>query len=166
MKSYWLYACAEKRFNSYKYFTLATQSLLVVKTGGKYLCLLQVSQDWFTRHILRQQWVRNWLLLKLEKVWLSNLFTSNMFYSIVLSSALFSTNDLEKMAKEISAMLLFKHPNVMSLIGVCLDGEMPLIIMPFMSNGSILEFVRNRKEELSFCSRANLELVWMCKYSL
>ena len=90
-----------------------------------------------------------------------NIFTSNMFYSIVLTSALFSTNDLEKMAKEISAMLLFKHPNVMSLIGVCLDGEMPLIIMPFMSNGSILEFVRNRKEELFLCSRDNLELVCM-----
>ena len=41
-------------------------------------------------------------------------------------------------------MLNFKHPNVMSLIGVCLDGEMPLIIMPFMSNGSVLEVTEKK----------------------
>ena len=31
-------------------------------------------------------------------------------------------------------MLSFHHPNVMSLIGVCMDREMPLL--PFMNNGS------------------------------
>ena len=45
-------------------------------------------------------------------------------------------------------MLSFKHENVMSLIGVCIDGEMPLIIMPFMSNGSVLAYIRNRKDNL------------------
>ena len=43
-------------------------------------------------------------------------------------------------------MLSFEHENVMSLIGVCIDGEMPLLIMPFMSKGSVLEFVRKHKE--------------------
>ena len=47
-------------------------------------------------------------------------------------------------------MLSFEHENVMSLIGVCIDGEMPLLIMPFMSNGSVLEFVRKHKECLFF----------------
>ena len=42
-------------------------------------------------------------------------------------------------------MLSFHHPNVMSLIGVCMDGEMPLLIMPFMNNGSVLEYVKNKK---------------------
>ena len=55
-------------------------------------------------------------------------------------TALFSTNDLQMLAKEISTMLSFEHTNVMSLIGVCIDGEMPLIIMPFMSNGSVLDY--------------------------
>ena len=36
------------------------------------------------------------------------------------------------LAKEVSTMLSFKHTNVMSLIGVCIEGEMPLLIMPFM----------------------------------
>ena len=50
-------------------------------------------------------------------------------------------------------MLLFEHTNIMSLIGVCIDGEMPLLIMPFMSNGSVLEYVKRNKEVL-LCSNA------------
>ena len=42
-------------------------------------------------------------------------------------------------------MLSFEHTNVMSLSGVCIDGEMPLLIMPFMSNGSVLEYIRHHK---------------------
>ena len=45
-------------------------------------------------------------------------------------------------------MLSFEHEHVMSLIGVCIDGEMPLLIMPFMSNGSVLDYVRNNKNKL------------------
>ena len=45
-------------------------------------------------------------------------------------------------------MLSFEHTNVMSLTGVCIDGEMPLLIMPFMSNGSVLEFVKHHRDEL------------------
>ena len=78
---------------------------------------------------------------------------------VYIPTALFSTNDIERMIKEVSAMLNFKHPNVMSLIGVCLDGEMPLIIMPFMSKGSVLEFVKSHREELFLCSHAKIQLV-------
>ena len=56
-------------------------------------------------------------------------------------------------------MLSFQHPNVMSLIGVCLDGEMPLLIMPYMSNGSILEYVRHHKQGLLLTSEATDEEV-------
>ena len=45
-------------------------------------------------------------------------------------------------------MLSFKHKHVMSLVGVCIDGEMPLLIMPFMSNGSVLDYVKNHKDNL------------------
>ena len=69
---------------------------------------------------------------------------------MTLCTALFSTDDLEKLAKEVSTMLSFKHSNVMSLIGVCIDGEMPLLIMPFMAKGSVLEYVRNNKDSLLF----------------
>ena len=45
-------------------------------------------------------------------------------------------------------MLSFKHPNVMSLIGLCFDGDVPLIVMPFMSGGSLLEYVRRNRQHL------------------
>ena len=60
-------------------------------------------------------------------------------------------------------MLSFEHPNVMSLVGVCVDGEMPLLIMPFMSNGSVLEYIRDHKKELLLTSEATHEevLKWL-----
>ena len=45
-------------------------------------------------------------------------------------------------------MLSFDHPNVMTLIGTCFDRDTPLIIMPFMSNGNVLEQVKQQREEL------------------
>ena len=78
----------------------------------------------------------------------------------IICAALFSSaGDLKQLTKEISTMLSLKHPNVMSLVGVCLDGEMPILIMPFMSNGSILEYVRHHKQELLLTSEATDEEV-------
>ena len=68
-------------------------------------------------------------------------------------------SDKEKLLKEVTTMLLFTHPNVMSLIGVCFDEEVPLIIMPYMSNGSVLGYAKQNKEELYFDSQANQEQV-------
>ena len=45
-------------------------------------------------------------------------------------------------------MATFNHPNVMTLRGVCLDQENPLLIMPFMNNGTLLEYVRQHKDNL------------------
>ncbi|CAI8015434.1 Tyrosine-protein kinase transforming protein RYK [Geodia barretti] len=45
-------------------------------------------------------------------------------------------------------MFSLKHTNVMSLRGVCVAAESPLLIMPFMINGSVLEFVQHHKDEL------------------
>ena len=69
-------------------------------------------------------------------------------YFVTLFTALFSKVDGEKLMKELTTMVSFNHPNVMPLIGACLDKEIPLIIMPFMSNGSVLESVKKNKVEL------------------
>ena len=45
-------------------------------------------------------------------------------------------------------MSLLIHPNVMSLIGLCFDEEMPLLIMPFMSKGNVLEYVKQNEVDL------------------
>ena len=46
-------------------------------------------------------------------------------------------------------MSRFKHPHVMSLIGVCLDaGPAPYIIMPYMANGCLLDYLRRERSSL------------------
>ena len=52
-------------------------------------------------------------------------------------------------------MLSFSHSNVMPLVGLCIEGEMPLLIMPFMINGSVLEYVRKRREKLYFIEKTD-----------
>ena len=42
-------------------------------------------------------------------------------------------------------MLPLNHPNVMSLIGLCFDGE-----VPYMSDGSVLDYVQENRENLFF----------------
>ena len=53
------------------------------------------------------------------------------------------------MMEESIKMKRFKHPNVISLIGVCIDaGPAPYIIMPFMGNGSLLSYLKKHRTEL------------------
>ena len=52
-------------------------------------------------------------------------------------------------------MLCFKHPNVMSLIGLCFDGNVPLIIMPFVSDGNVLDYVRQNRDHLYFTQQSS-----------
>ena len=62
--------------------------------------------------------------------------------------ALMAVNDKDRLLKEVLLMLNFNHPNVMSLIGLSFEGEMPLLIMPFMSKGNVLGYVREHRETL------------------
>ena len=63
-------------------------------------------------------------------------------------------------------MLSFTHPNVMSLIGLCFDGEMPLLIMPFMASGNVLGYVKKNKEQLHLSQEAMEVEVCMYMYIL
>ena len=46
-------------------------------------------------------------------------------------------------------MHTFDHPNVLKLTGVCLDGgPAPYIIMPFMTNGSLLSYLKKEREHV------------------
>ena len=62
---------------------------------------------------------------------------------------LFSASDIEGIILEIFKMMDFHHPNVMSLIGVCLDaGPGISIVMPFMANGSLLYYLKKERDKL------------------
>ena len=41
-----------------------------------------------------------------------------------------------------------KHPNVMEIAGVCLDGgAVPFLVMPFMSNGNLLQYLKTSRKK-------------------
>ena len=43
-------------------------------------------------------------------------------------------------------MSKFKHTHVMGLIGVCVDGgSAPYIVMPYMANGSLLNYLKKER---------------------
>ena len=47
-------------------------------------------------------------------------------------------------------MTKFNHPNVMKLIGVCVDSkDTPYVVMPYMTHGSLLSYLRKNREEMS-----------------
>ena len=55
----------------------------------------------------------------------------------------------------------FKHRHVMPLIGVCLDSGVG-VVMPFMANGSVLNYLKKEKETLLLCEDADIEQVNAC----
>ena len=64
-------------------------------------------------------------------------------------TGLFNASDIESLVAEISKMMDFRHPNVMSLVGVCLDaGPGVSIVMPFMANGSLLDYLKKERATL------------------
>ena len=73
--------------------------------------------------------------------------------------------DVSKIVDEVLLMEQFRHPNVMTLVGVCVSSENsalgPSIVMPFMIHGSLLEFLRGRgKEQLTIPDSADSVQVW------
>ena len=63
------------------------------------------------------------------------------------------------MVKESLKMEGFEHPHVLNIIGVCVDaGPAPYIIMPFMTNGSLLAFIKKEKINLVVPDTADNDL--------
>ena len=70
-------------------------------------------------------------------------------------SGTFDQIEIDKFIEESLKMCRFKHSHVMGLIGVCLDGGYaPYIIMPYMANGSLLEYLKKEKDKLVFPDNA------------
>ena len=72
----------------------------------------------------------------------------------------------ERIIKEVTLMISLDHPNVMSIVGMCFDGEAPLLIMPFMLDGSVLDFVRKKKDNLYFTDESCENEVWVEKNNI
>ena len=53
------------------------------------------------------------------------------------------------MLSEVVKMSELSHPNIMSLVGVCVNSSRgPSIVMPYMANGSLLDYLRRERESL------------------
>ena len=69
----------------------------------------------------------------------------------ILHSGNFDQAEVDKFVEESLKMSRFKHAHVMGLIGVCLDaGSAPYIVMPYMANGSLLEYLKTHRNKLVF----------------
>ena len=51
------------------------------------------------------------------------------------------------------------HPNVMGILGICLDCHAPYVVMPFMANGSLHTYLRKHRIELLISEDEDLDLV-------
>lgn len=61
---------------------------------------------------------------------------------------------------ESEKMKKFNHPNVMNLIGVCIEvGKQPFIVMPFMANGSLLAYLKKERSHFTVAEGAGEEMV-------
>ena len=70
---------------------------------------------------------------------------------IIITLGTFDQVEVDKFVEESLKMSRFKHMHVMGLIGVCLDaGPAPYIVMPYMANGSLIQYLRKERETLVF----------------
>ncbi len=69
-------------------------------------------------------------------------------------------SDVQSMVCEVNKMQDFDHPHVMSLIGVCLDaGPGIAIVMPYMANGSLLDYLKKERSSLELDNDCEIDQV-------
>ena len=71
------------------------------------------------------------------------------FSVVIVHSGFFDNSQVNKIMEESIKMKHFDHPNVLHLIGVCLDaGPAPYVVMPYMANGSLLHYLKKERNNL------------------
>ena len=62
---------------------------------------------------------------------------------------LYDGNDVSSFIEESYKMQKFNHPNVLTLIGVCISlGSAPYIVMPYMAKGSLLTYLKEERSNI------------------
>lgn len=79
-----------------------------------------------------------------------------------LSTGQTSDSQLAQMMEESLKMKDLSHPNILGLIGICIErGTAPYIVMPFMANGSLLSYLKQERNSLTIANGAEQDLVGM-----
>ena len=70
----------------------------------------------------------------------------DLFFSLSVD---FSSSTAEDFIKECNIANKFDHPNILSLIGVCIIPEesVPLMVMPYMHHGDIKSFMKSKRAD-------------------
>ena len=72
----------------------------------------------------------------------------------------FTSDEVSLMMEEGLKMKFFDHANVLNLLGVCVDtGSAPYIIMPLMSHGSLLSYLKKKRHNLTVAEGSDVDLV-------
>ena len=83
---------------------------------------------------------------------------THVYITCVYYVGIFTPADVRSVVSEVSQMQDLSHPNVMSLIGVCVDSSQgPSIIMPYMANGSVLDYLKKERKDLQLNFDAEIE---------
>jgi serine/threonine protein kinase len=67
-------------------------------------------------------------------------------------------SEIKEFMREAAIMAQFKHPNVLSLVGVCTAGEPAMIVLQFCEHGSLLSFLQKHTgfQQLQLTSKLSL----------
>ena len=72
----------------------------------------------------------------------------------------YKESDIDSLLDECIIMTSFNNLNVLPLIGVCLDlGPAPYIIMPFMSRGSLLSYLKKERPNLTVADTSEEDII-------
>uniref|UniRef100_A0A1X7TRP7 Protein kinase domain-containing protein n=1 Tax=Amphimedon queenslandica TaxID=400682 RepID=A0A1X7TRP7_AMPQE len=75
-------------------------------------------------------------------------------------SGFYKESDIDSLLDECLIMMSFDDLNVLPLIGVCLDlGPAPYIIMPFMSRGSLLSYLKKERPNLTVADTSEEDII-------
>ena len=75
-------------------------------------------------------------------------------------SGFYGKSDINSLLDECIIMASFNNLNVLPLTGVCLDlGPAPYIIMPFMSRGSLLSYLKKERPNLTLADTNDEDVI-------
>ena len=69
-------------------------------------------------------------------------------------------SDVANILKECLKMKEFVHPHVMGILGICMAGQAPYIVMPFMANGSLHSYLMQHRADLFISEDEVVDLVY------
>ena len=79
---------------------------------------------------------------------------------------------MAELVAETATMKIFDHPNVLQLLGVCVDtndDDMLKVVLPYMANGDLKNFLKQRRADSANISefptvRYNLHISYIIPY--